>query len=68
MLYLSISIANNISASEYVIPSEAVGVVERNFPDGTGKMSLPFKRQKGCVARVSNLRGSVPLVYYYLLQ
>ena len=29
-------------------------VVERN-PDGTGKMSLPFKRQKGCVARVSNL-------------
>ena len=28
--------------------------VECNSPDGTG-VSLTFKRQKGCVARVSNL-------------
>ena len=28
--------------------------VEGNSPDGTG-VSLPFKRQKGCVARESNL-------------
>jgi len=33
-----------------------LSVVEGNFPNEMGKMSLPFKRQKGCVARVSNPR------------
>ena len=42
------------ATSKYVIPS-GTKCSRVKFPRWNGEMSLTFKRQKGCVARVSNL-------------
>ena len=54
---------NNVGVVNVIL-----SVVEGNSPNEMGEMSLVFKRQKGCVARVSNpWKGTFRLMLFVVM-
>ncbi len=54
-----------ISNKRYLCNYVILSVAEGNSPNEMGEMSLTFKRQKGCVARVSNpWKGTFRLILF----